>query len=157
MFRLKAALSAVFLAASVALAVSFFVVSVIAPSAQSEENPSEAQYGGEQGSQTDDPSGYYDFYDRWTDALSTEAPSEGAASQGSDPSARAPEEKLKIMEPPTHYSQVVDNATPGRFYSAQPWKKSDGRLTRYGKDFRHTRPGKNGAPAWFKVRIPTSG
>ena len=61
------------------------------------------------------------------------------------------------MEPPTPYSQVVDNTTPDRFYSAQPWKKSDGRLTRYGKDFRHTRPGKDGAPAWFKVRIPSSG
>ena len=171
MFRLKATLSAVFLAASVALTVAMFVVSVVAPSAQSEENPSEAQYTGEQSGQTDgpsadepsaddpadDPTGYYDFYERWTDALSTEAPSEGASSQGSDPSARAPEEQLRIMEPPTPYSQVVDNATPGRFYSAQPWKESDGRLTRYGKDFRHTRPGKDGAPAWFKVRIPTSG
>jgi cell wall-associated NlpC family hydrolase len=61
------------------------------------------------------------------------------------------------MEPPTPYSQVVDNATPGRFYSVRPWKKSDGRSTRYGKDFRHTRPGKGANPAWFKVRIPTSG
>ena len=171
MFRLKAALSAVFVAAGLALAVSVFVVSLVAPSAQSEENPSEqtaseqsaseAQYSGgqdgEQGSQKEDPTGYYDFYDRWTDVLATEAPPEGKASQGSSPAARAPERQREIMSPPTPYSQVVDNATPDRFYSAQPWKKSDGRVTRYGKDFRHTRPGKRGAPAWFKVRIPTSG
>src|SRR5215210_2262512 len=157
MFRLKAALSAVFVASGLALAVAIFVVSVVAPSAQSEESAGEAQYSGDQGVEKDDPSGYYDFYDRWTDSLSTESPSEDGTSQGSDPAARAPEEQLRVMEPPTPYSQVVGNATPDRFYSAQPWKKSDGRLTRYGKDFRHTRPGKDGAPAWFKVRIPTSG
>ncbi len=158
MFRLKAALSAVFVTAGVAMAVSIFVVSVVAPSAQSEESSAgDAQYTPEQGDKKDDPTGYYHFYDRWTDAQSTEEAPEGRASQGSDPSARAPEEQLEIMEPPTPYSQVVDNTTPDRFYSAQPWKKSDGRLTRYGKDFRHTRPGKDGAPAWFKVRIPSSG
>jgi cell wall-associated NlpC family hydrolase len=162
MFRLKAALSAVFVAAGVALAVSVFVVSVVAPSARSEENsggenPGEAQYSEGLDSQKEDPTGYYHFYDRWANGLGAEAPSEDAASQGSDPSARAPEAKREIMEPPTPYSQVVDNTTPDRYYSAQPWKKSDGRVTRYGKDFRHTRPGKDGAPAWFKVRIPTSG
>jgi cell wall-associated NlpC family hydrolase len=157
MFRLRAALSAVFVAAGLALAVSVFVVSVVAPSARSEEkSPSEAQYNGGQGGQKEHPTGYDQFYDRWTDSLAT-APQENAPSQGSDPSARAPEHLRRIMEPPTPYSQVVDNTTPGRFFSAQPWKRSDGRLSRYGKDFRHTRPGKNGAPAWFKVRIPTSG
>jgi cell wall-associated NlpC family hydrolase len=162
MFRLKAALSAVCMVGGLALAVSVFVVSVVAPSARSEESAGEAQYPIDEGSQKEDPTGYYRFYHRWTDELGTGAPSEraasqGAASQGSDPSAWAPEDQLKIMEPPTPYSQVVDNATPDRFYSAQPWKKSNGRSSRYGKDFRHTRPGKAGAPAWFKVRIPTSG
>ena len=157
MFRLRAALSAVFVAAGLALAVSIFVVSVVAPSARSEEkSPSESQYDGEQGGQKEDPTGYYDFYDRWTEAVAT-APQENAPSQGSDPSARAPEEQRRIMDPPAPYSQVVDNTTPDRFYSEQPWKRSDGRLSRYGKDFRHTSPGKSGAPAWFRVRIPTSG
>ena len=158
MFRLKSALSAVLVAAAVGLAVSVFVVSLGAPSARSEEgNPSAAQYADEDQSQMATESRYNEFYDNWTDSLSTEAAPEGTPSQGSDPTARAPERKLSVMEPATPYSQVVDNTTPDRFYSAQPWKKSDGRLTRYGKDFRHTSPGKSGAPAWFRVRIPTSG
>lgn len=145
-----------FVAAAVALAVSVFVVSVGAtPYTPGKGSPSEAQYG-EGGSQARSDSGYYEFYDRWTHDLSREEAGE-PSSQGSNPAARAPAKKLDIMEPQTPYSQVVDNATPGRFYSAQPWKRTDGRSTRYGKDFRHTRPGKAGAPAWFKVRIPTSG
>src|SRR5215210_7012005 len=161
MIRVKSALTAVFVAAAAALAVSVFVVSVgAAPQAPGGESPSEAQYGGKDGSETRSDKGYYKFYHRWTDDLSEEAPSEsagGTLSEGSNPVARAPAKKLEIMEPPTPYSQVIDNATPGRFYSAQPWKKSDGRSSGYGKDFRHTIPGKAGAPAWFKVKIPTSG
>src|SRR5215218_8214337 len=158
MIRVKSALTAVFVAAAAALAVSVFVVSVsAAPFGSGGENPSKAQYSGKGGArEARSGAGYYDFYKRWADATSTEGAGE-ALSEGSDPAARAPEKKLEMMEPPTPYSQVVDNATPGRFYSAQPWKRSHGRLTRYGKDFRHTRPGKDGAPAWFKVRIPTSG
>src|SRR5829696_4516639 len=120
MFRLRAALSAVFVAAGLALAVSIFVVSVVAPSARSEEtqgeeeSPSEAQYAGEQGEQKEDPTGYDQFYDNWTDSLAT-APEETAPSQGSEPLVQAPEEQRRIMEPPTPYSQVIDNATPGRF------------------------------------------
>jgi cell wall-associated NlpC family hydrolase len=160
MFGLRAALSAVFVAAGLVLAVSIFVVSVVAPSARSEEQspsetPSEAQYDGSQGGQKEEPTRYDNFYGRWTEDLAA-APHEGAPSQGSEPLARAPEAQRRIMEPPTPYSQVVDNATPDRFYSAHPWKRSDGRKSRYGDDFRYTRPGKSGAPAWFKVRIPTT-
>ena len=80
MFRLKATLSAVFLAASVALTVAMFVVSVVAPSAQSEENPSEAQYTGEQGGQTDGPS---------ADDPSADDPADGAVtSNGIQPICR---------------------------------------------------------------------
>ncbi|MBA2712813.1 MAG: septal ring lytic transglycosylase RlpA family protein [Rubrobacteraceae bacterium] len=161
MVWVKSALTAVFVAAAAALAVSVFVVSVgAAPYGPGEENPSKAQYVGKGGGEKHSDTGYYNFYDRWTDSLSTEASPEaagGTVSEGSNPAARAPARKLEIMEPPTPYSQVVDNATPGRFYSAQPWKKADGRSSRYGKDFRHTSPGKSGAPAWFKVKIPTSG
>src|SRR5215218_3902924 len=158
MIRVKSALTAVFVAAAAALAVSVFVVSVsAAPFGSGGENPSKAQYSGKGGArEARSGAGYYDFYKRWADATSTEGAGE-ALSEGSDPAARAPEKKLEMMEPPTPYSQVVDNATPGRFYSAQPWKRSDGRSSLYGRDFRHTRPGKAGAPAWFRVKIPTSG
>jgi cell wall-associated NlpC family hydrolase len=157
MFRMRAALSAVFVAAGLALAVSVFVVSMVAPTAQSEEkSPSEAQYDGAQGGKKEAPSRYDHFYGRWTHEVAEE-PHEGAVSQGSEPLARAPRDVRRVVEPPTPYSQVVDNTTPNRFYSAQPWKRSDTRLSRYGKDFRHTRPDKHGAPAWFKVRIPKSG
>src|SRR5919107_893517 len=158
MVRVKSALTAVFVAAAAALAVSVFVVSVsAAPSGPDGESPGKAQYDGKGGGrEARSGAGYYDFYQRWADATSKEGAG-GAISEGSEPAARAPEKKLDIMEPPTPYSQVVDDATPGRFYSAQPWKRSDGRSSLYGSDFRHTRPGKAGAPAWFKVKIPTSG
>ena len=156
MFRLKAAMSAVFVAAGLVLAVSVFVVSVVAPSARSEENPSEAQYAGESGDKTGSGNGYYDFYDRWMDVAS-EGSAEGPSSEGSDPTSRAPAGALSIMKPPTPYTQVVDNATSRRFFSAPDWKTSPGKATSYGKDFRHTRPGMAQAPAWFRVRIPTDG
>ncbi len=157
MFRLNWALSAVFVAAGVALAVAVFVVSVGVPSARSEENPSAAQYAGEDQGQTDSAVRYNEFYDRWRDSLATEAPPEGPPSQGSDPTARAPEGQLSIMEPPEPYTQVVDNAASRRFFSAPDWKTSPGKAARYGKDLRHTRPWKAAAPAWFRVRIPTDG
>jgi hypothetical protein len=62
------------------------------------------------------------------------------------------------MEPPTPYSQVVDNASSRHFYSARgEWKKSNNRLTRYGRNYRYVRPAEDVTPAWFKVRIPTDG
>ena len=62
------------------------------------------------------------------------------------------------MEPPTPYSQVVDNASSRHFYSARgEWKKSNNRSTRYGKNYRYVRPAEDVTPAWFKVRIPTDG
>ncbi len=156
MFRLKAAMSAVFVAAGLVLAVSVFVVSVVAPSAHSEETPGEAQYDGESGDKTGSGNGYYDFYDRWMDVASEDS-AEGPSSQGSDPASRAPAGAVSIMKPPTPYTQVVDNATSRRFFSAPDWKTSPGKATRYGKDLRHTRPGKAEAPAWFRVKIPTDG
>jgi hypothetical protein len=156
MFQLRTALSAIFLVAGVALVVLVFVVFVGAPSARSEESPGEAQYDGEGTSQAAS-AGYYDFYDHWTDDRSDGTHLKRPSSQGSDPATRAPTRQLSRMEPPTAYSQVVDNATPGRFFSAQPWKKGDGKSTRYGINLRYTMPTKDAAPAWFKVRIPTSG
>jgi cell wall-associated NlpC family hydrolase len=61
------------------------------------------------------------------------------------------------MEPPAPYSQVVDNASSELFFSTRDWKQSSGRATRYGEDYRYTRPVEDASPAWFKVKIPTAG
>jgi len=184
MFRLKSALSTVFLAAGIAVVVSIFVVSAGALPmrggegtlfTRSGESPSRVQYDNEGVTSTHFEKGpgpgYYRFYHRWMarkgelsradngsfDALGMEAPSESAPSEGSDPRVRAPARARKIMEPPTPYSQIVDNASPRRFYAARDWKKSNNRLTRYGRDYRYVRPAKDMTPAWFRVRIPTDG
>src|SRR5215203_352205 len=162
MVRLKSALSAVSLAAGVAVVVSIFVVSAGALPTHDRESATEAQYNGRgtisKDSEKGPGPGYYRFYDRWTeeetpsaDALSVRSPS-----QGSEPTSQAPQRALSIMEPPTPYSQVVDNASSRHFFSARgEWKKSNNRLTRYGKDYRYVRPAEDVTPAWFKVRIPT--
>src|SRR5215208_5566627 len=128
MFRLKSALSAVSMAAGVAVVVAIFVVSAGALPTPNTESPSEVQYDDEgvasTGPEGEDPGpGYYHFYDRWTDedASSATASSELAPSEGADPSAQAPESARAIMEPPTPYSQVVDNASSRQFYSAPDW------------------------------------
>jgi cell wall-associated NlpC family hydrolase len=164
MVRLKSALSAVFLAAGVAVVVSIFVVSAGALPTRDKESASGAQYNGQGTISTDSEKGpgpgYYPFYDRWRaeDAPPVDAPSVRSSSQGSEPASQAPARALSIMEPPTPYSQVVDNASSRQFFSARgEWKKSNNRLTRYGKDYRYVRPAKDVTPAWFKVRIPTAG
>ena len=165
MVRLKSALAAVSLAAGVAVVVSIFVVSAGAlPTRSGGESASGAQYVGGGTTSTDSDKGpgpgYYPFYDRWTaeDAPPADALSVRSPSQGSEPATRAPARALSIMEPPTPYSQVVDNASSRHFYSARgEWKKSNNRLTRYGKNYRYVRPAKDVTPAWFKVRIPTEG
>ena len=164
MVRLKSALSAVSLAAGVAVVVSIFVVSAGALPPGDKESASEAQYAGRGTISTDSEKGpgpgYYRFYDRWTaeDAPPADALSVKAPSQGSEPMSQAPARALSIMEPPTPYSQVVDNASSRQFFSARgEWKKSNNRLTRYGKNYRYVRPAKDVTPAWFKVRIPTDG
>ena len=165
MVRLKSALAAVSLAAGVAVVVSIFVVSAGAlPTRSGGESASEAQYVGGGTTSTDSEKGpgpgYYPFYDRWTaeDAPPADDLSVRSPSQGSEPESRAPARALSIMEPPTPYSQVVDNASSRHFYSARgEWKKSNNRLTRYGRNYRYVRPAKDMTPAWFKVRIPTDG
>lgn len=54
------------------------------------------------------------------------------------------------------YTQVVDNATPGRFAVGSKWGMSTYSKARYGKNYRYARPAKAGA-ARFKVRIPQTG
>jgi len=164
MVRLKSGLAAVSLAAGVAVVVSIFVVSAGALPMRNEESASEAQYNDQGTISTDSEKGpgpgYYRFYDRWTakDAPTADALSVRASSQGSESTSQAPPRALSIMEPPTPYSQVVDNASSRHFFSARgEWKKSNNRVTRYGKDYRYVRPAKDVTPAWFKVRIPTAG
>jgi cell wall-associated NlpC family hydrolase len=164
MYRLRSALSAVSLAAGVAVVVSIFVVSAGASPTGDKEGSSEAQYAGRGTISTDSEKGpgpgYYRFYDRWSaeDSPPEEAPSVNAPSQGSEPRSQAPAKALSIMKPPTPYSQVVDNASSRKFFSARgEWKKSNNRLTRYGKNYRYVRPAEDMTPAWFKVRIPTDG
>src|ERR671921_47870 len=164
MVRLKSALSAISLLAGVAVVVSIFVVSAGALPTREKESASEAQYNGRgtipKNSEKGPGPGYYRFYDRWkeeraqsADALSVKSPSEG-----SEPASQAPARALSIMEPPTPYSQVVDNASSRHFYSARgEWKKSNNRSTRYGRNYRYVRPAEDVTPAWFRVKIPTDG
>src|SRR5919107_5692663 len=164
MNRLKSALSAVSLVAGVAVVVSIFVVSAGALPTGDKESASEAQYVGRGTISTDSEKGpgpgYYRFYDRWQkeDTPSADARSVRSPSQGSEATSQAPQRALSKMEPPTPYSQVVDNASSRYFFSARgEWKKSNNRLTRYGRDYRYVRPAEDVTPAWFKVRIPTDG
>ncbi|BBL81184.1 hypothetical protein RxyAA322_30380 [Rubrobacter xylanophilus] len=54
------------------------------------------------------------------------------------------------------YSQVVDNATRGRF-EAPGWGTSSWNDGRYGKDYRYARPARKAKPARYRVRIPATG
>src|SRR5215208_6116010 len=107
MVRLRSALSAVSLAAGVAVVVSVFVVSAGALPTHDKESASEAQYNGRgtisKDSEKGPGPGYYRFYDRWTveDAPPADARSVRAQSQGSEPTSQAPARALSIMEPPT--------------------------------------------------------
>ena len=164
MYRLRSALSAVSLAAGVAVVVSIFVVSAGALPTGDKQSASEAQYEGRGTISTDSEKGpgpgYYRFYDRWRaeETPPAESLSVNAPSQGSEPTSQAPAKALSVMEPPTPYSQVVDNASSRKFFSARgEWRKSNNRLTRYGKNYRYVRPANDVTPAWFKVRIPTEG
>jgi cell wall-associated NlpC family hydrolase len=76
-----------------------------------------------------------------------------SVSQGSSTEAHAPAEALSAMEPATNYSQVVDNASPGRF-SAPGWEGNSRGALYYGQDYSYVEPSRAVAPARFKVKIP---
>jgi cell wall-associated NlpC family hydrolase len=76
-----------------------------------------------------------------------------SVSQGSSTEAHAPAEALSAMEPATNYSQVVDNASPGRF-SAPGWEGNSRSALYYGQDYSYVEPSRAVAPARFKVKIP---
>ena len=55
----------------------------------------------------------------------------------------------------TTYSQVVDNATPGRFSAGSNWDISSYEATgNHGKTHRYLNPGSTSAPARFKIKVP---
>src|SRR5919107_214003 len=123
MDRLKSALTAMSMAAGVAVVIAIFVVSAGALPGRNNANvdsPSSVQYDREattpKHSETGPGPGYYDFYDRWTarknanrgaaqaqDDASASVPPRGAVSEGSEPAVRAPAQAREIMEPPTPY------------------------------------------------------
>lgn len=51
------------------------------------------------------------------------------------------------------YQQVVDNTTPNRF-DGPGWKRSDYSPDFVGKDYRYTKPSRQGEPAAYRVDIP---
>jgi cell wall-associated NlpC family hydrolase len=59
------------------------------------------------------------------------------------------------MEPTTDYSQVVDNASLGRF-SAPGWEGNSEGALYYGQDYSYVEPSRAAAPARFKVKIPAT-
>jgi cell wall-associated NlpC family hydrolase len=77
----------------------------------------------------------------------------GFVSQGSVPGAHAPAEVIEAMEPPELYTQVVDNASPGRF-RAPGWQNESSNPDGYGKDYTVTEPSERTRSAQFKVKIP---
>jgi hypothetical protein len=167
-------LSTVFLSTGVALLVSLFVMSESALSERSGElSAAKAQYHGEDYSYVEPPrdatpsrsaeveppeTAHSTGYARWLaqEANASEAGNSGSVSEGSISEASAPAEELAIMEPPAPYSQVVDNASSGRF-SERGWKESAGSKAQYyGKDYSYVEPTEVGAPALFRTNIPAT-
>jgi hypothetical protein len=170
------ALPVVLLSTGAALSVSLFVVPDSALSERSQEGAGEAQYYDEDDGSNVEPlrrtppervdaeSPQTDYsaadYARWlaqeSDAAEVSGVERsGSASEGTLSGARAPAEELSIMEPPAPYSQVVDNASPGRF-SEPGWAKGAGEGQSYGEDYTYVEPSDVGAPARFKVEIPAT-
>jgi N-acetyl-anhydromuramyl-L-alanine amidase AmpD len=56
------------------------------------------------------------------------------------------------------YSQIVDNATAGRFSAGSNWKTSSyGATGNYGATHRYAKAGATFAPARFKIKVPARG
>src|SRR5829696_7400393 len=86
----------------------------------------------------------------------SESSDRGSVSEGTATGVRAPAKARSVMEPSTDYSQVVDNASPGRF-SAPGWGERSEGGKYYGEDYAYVEPSQGATPARFKVKIPTSG
>ena len=170
------ALPVVLLSTGAALAVSLFVVSESALSERGQESAGSAQYADEdQGGWVDPPRSSPpasvevpepDYsaaeYSRWIarerlarEREAVEAVGSGSASEGTLTGGHAPAEALSVMDPPDPYSQVVDNASPGDL-SGPGWSRGTGKAEYYGEDYSYVEPADAGAPARFKVDVPTT-
>jgi cell wall-associated NlpC family hydrolase len=78
---------------------------------------------------------------------------EASISQGSLPGAHAPVEVIAAMDPPTDYSQVVDNASSRRF-KAPSWATESLAQGHYGADYGVAKPTASTKSARFKVKVP---
>jgi len=78
-----------------------------------------------------------------------------SVSEGAVTGAAAPAEALSAMEPATDYSQVVDNASPGRL-SAPGWEENSEGALYYGDSYSYIEPSRAAASARFKVKIPAT-
>ena len=64
---------------------------------------------------------------------------------------------IEAQSAPSRYSQVVDNATEGRFEADEDWATGSYGLDVYDEDYRFARPsGSDESFARFKVEIPTT-
>jgi cell wall-associated NlpC family hydrolase len=137
--RLTLTLSSVFLAVGLSLSIALSVNAQATSDQYAPEDPVQPE------STTQEPS---------SEASALEASStDGFVSQGSLPGAYASAEEIAAMEPSEPYSQVVDNATKGRF-QAPGWKKASSNPDGYGKDYAVAQPSERTKSAKFKVKIP---
>ena len=63
----------------------------------------------------------------------------------------------KSKPDPSSYSQVVDNATKGRFEADGSWGKSSYGLDVFNESYRFARPAEDGTDARFRIEIPETG
>jgi hypothetical protein len=148
--RLILTLLSAFLAVGLGLWVTLTVY------AQAASDQYAAEGGNPQESTTQEPSESPSQESRF-EALALEVSRTGGfVSQGSISGARAPAEVIEAMEPSEPYSQVVDNASPGRF-RAPGWQKESSNPDGYGLDYTVAEPSGRTRPAHFKVEVPTDG
>jgi cell wall-associated NlpC family hydrolase len=145
MRRLTSALSVLFVTVTLVSFVSLFAGS----EASSQPQAAESQYATEDATAPDTTR-----QEATQDTQPEETTSqEVLISQGSLPGARAPVGVIAAMDPPTDYSQVVDNASSRRF-KAPTWVTESLTQGYYGADYGVAKPTASTKPARFKVKIP---
>ena len=172
MIKRESAMVVVLLFAVAAFLIALFTVSdaseaeqgrTASPNQSQVEGASETQYSNaldEVLSMPDTPAKvYYGFYARW---LSQEgalgiSKVKDTPSEGSAPGVRAPAKARALMQPPTPYSQIIDNASHRRYFSKRDWEERSWGEKHYGKDFEYIQAREGAPAAWFRTKIPTAG
>lgn len=62
-----------------------------------------------------------------------------------------------LVNPPSSWETIVDNATGGRFSASSNWAVSSYSSQRYGADYRYANPQAVSDAAWFSANIPSAG